>query len=63
MQHSFNSFFKFTLGFTLFIAVSLGLTFVVSTYSIKKERQEQTAAAFQTMLGEEEESWWTFLLQ
>ncbi len=63
MQRSFNSFFKFTLGFTLFVAVSLGLTFVVSAYSVKKERQEQTAAAFKAMLGEKEGSWWTFLLR
>ncbi|OGG72566.1 hypothetical protein A3A38_04475 [Candidatus Kaiserbacteria bacterium RIFCSPLOWO2_01_FULL_53_17] len=61
MQRSFNSFLKFMLGFTVFIAVSLGLAYGVSMYSIKKERQEQTAAAFRAMLGEKESAaWWEF---
>ena len=39
-QRGANSFLKFTLGFTVFIALSFGLTYAVSTYSIAKEREE-----------------------
>ncbi len=61
MQSSYNSFFRFVLGFSVFIAVSLGLTFAVSEYSIKQEQEKQTAAAFKAMLGESENIvWWKF---
>ncbi len=52
-----NSFVKFTLGFTVFIALSFGLTYAVSTYSIAQERERQVGAAFRAMTGQEE-SWW-----
>lgn len=59
MAAQLNSFFRFVLGFSLFIAVSLGITVFVTTYSIKKEKEEQTAAAFRAMLNQPEESaWW-----
>lgn len=59
MGSSINSFFRFVFGFSLFIAVSLGLTVAVTTYSMKKDREEQTAAAFKAMLNQPEEAqWW-----
>jgi hypothetical protein len=61
MGNAINSFFRFLFGFSLFIAVSLGLTVAVTTYSIKKDKQEQTAAAFEAMLNlPDEKSWWEF---
>lgn len=61
MQNSYNSFFKFVLGFSVFIAVSLGITYAVTTYSIAQEREEQAAAAFKAMLGEKDKIvWWQF---
>ena len=57
-QRGANSFLKFTLGFTVFIALSFGLTYAVSTYSIAKEREEQVGAAYQAMLGVPQEAWW-----
>jgi hypothetical protein len=60
-QGGTNTFFRFVLGFTTFIAVSLGLTYVVSVYSIEQEKKQQTAAAFQTMTGGDAEGkWWVF---
>lgn len=59
MGNAINSFFRFVLGFSLFVAASLGLAFAVSTYAIKKDRDEQTAAAFKAMLNQQDESaWW-----
>jgi len=52
-----NSFVKFTLGFTVFIAISFGLTYAVSTYSIAQERERQVGAAYRAMVGNDE-SWW-----
>lgn len=58
-QGSANSFLKFVLGFTVFIAVSFGLTYAVTTYSIAQERKEQVSAAFQALLGNETSGhWW-----
>ncbi len=59
-QGSANSFFRFVLGFTLFIALSFGVTYAVSTYAIREEKEKQTAAAFQIMIGNPplEKSWW-----
>ena len=60
-QGGANSFFRFTLGFTLFIALSFGITYAVSTYAVAQEKHKQTAAAFQVMLGSsgENKPWWT----
>lgn len=61
MQSSYNSFFKFVLGFSVFIVVSLGVTFAVSEYSIKQEQQKQTAAALRAIFNQEEKAqWWQF---
>jgi hypothetical protein len=58
-QGDVNSFFKFVLGFTIFIAMSFGLTYAVTTYSIAEEREQQVGAAFQALLGNKEEThWW-----
>ncbi len=58
-QQGVNSFFKFVLGFTVFIGMSFGLTYAVATYSIAEEREEQVGAAFQAMLGHDVEThWW-----
>lgn len=58
-QGGANSFFRFVLGFSLFIALSFGLTVAVSTYSIAQEKKRQTAAAFQVFLGNDAETpWW-----
>jgi len=58
-QEGANSFFKFVLGFTVFIAISLGLTYAVTTYSIAEEKKEQVGAAFQALLGNGgEQKWW-----
>ena len=56
-QRGANSFLKFTLGFTVFIALSFCLTYAVSTYSIAQERERQVGAAFQAMTGTPEEGW------
>ena len=54
-----NSFFRFVLGFTVFIAVSFGLTYAVTTYAVSQEKEQQVASAFQTLLGHtpEKENW------
>lgn len=60
-QGGANSFFRFTLGFTLFIALSFGITYGVNTLALKQEKEQQTAAAFQVMVGKmDEESPWVF---
>jgi hypothetical protein len=59
MGSSINSFFRFVFGFSLFIAVSLGITVAVTTYSMKKDRDAQTAAAFEAMVNPQgEAAWW-----
>jgi len=59
-QGGANSFFRFTLGFTLFIALSFCLTYAVNTISIAQERERQAAAAFQVMIGTEDTAPWMF---
>ena len=46
-----GSFFKFTIGFLVFISVSFGVTFAVSSYTLQEARVEAAAAAQQAMLG------------
>jgi len=48
---SAGSFFKFTIGFLVFISVSFGVTFAVSSYTLQQARVEAAAAAQQAMLG------------
>lgn len=58
-QGGTNSFFRFVLGFSVFIFVSLGMTFAVSAYAIKKEKEAQAAAAFKTMVNQPDAgAWW-----
>jgi len=45
-----NAFFKYLLGFLVFISLSLALTYAVNTYTIAKEAEQQTAAAFQALI-------------
>lgn len=61
-QGGANSFFRFVLGFTLFISLSFCITYAVSAISVAQEKQKQTAAAFQIMLGKNDDTqaWWTF---
>jgi hypothetical protein len=59
-QGGAHSFFRFTLGFTLFIALSFGITYAVNTITLAQEKERQTAAAFQVLMGEggNNASWW-----
>jgi len=59
-QGGAHSFFRFVLGFTIFIAVSFGLTYAVSTYAVAQEKERQVGAAFQVMIGNVNASdpWW-----
>lgn len=54
-QGGANSFFRFVLGFTTFIALSFFITYAVSTISIAQEKERQVGAAFQTMVEGTEE--------
>jgi hypothetical protein len=44
-----GSFFKFLIGFLVFITASFVLTFVVGTYSIDQERARDAAAALKAV--------------
>lgn len=46
-----DSFFRFVIGFLTFICVSFGVTFAVNVYSNSQQTQQQTASAFEAMLG------------
>lgn len=46
-----GSFFKFTIGFLVFISVSFGVTFAVNSYTLQQYKIEAAAAAQQAMLG------------
>jgi len=51
MQPSpFGSFAKFTIGFLVFISISLGITIVVNSYENSQQKADQTASAIQAML-------------
>ena len=52
MQSSLQSFLRFAIGFMVFISVSFGVTFAVNTISAKQEKERQTAAAFDVLMGE-----------
>ena len=45
-----NSFFRFLIGFIVFIAIFFGVTFGVSQISASQEPQQQAAAAEALML-------------
>ena len=46
-----DSFFRFTIGFLVFIGISFGVTFAVNTYTLQQGAQQQTATALQAMLS------------
>ena len=45
-----GSFAKFTVGFLVFISISLGITIVVNQYTASQTAAAQNAAAIQAML-------------
>ncbi len=45
-----ESFLKFVAGFTVFISVSFGVTYLVSLAEEKEAKEAQTAAALEAML-------------
>ncbi len=47
-----GSFFKFTLGFLVFISVSFGVTFAVNSVAQSKDATQAAAAATAHMLKE-----------
>ncbi len=54
-----NSFFRFVLGFTVFIGVSLGVTVVAGSFALEREKEKQAAAALEALLAQPHESaWW-----
>lgn len=54
-----NSFFRFLLGFTVFIGLSLGITVVASTFALEREKEKQAAAALEALLSNPEKpAWW-----
>ena len=46
-----DSFFRFTIGFLVFIGLSFGITIAVNTYTAQQAAEQQTAAALQAMLA------------
>lgn len=50
-QSPTGSFFKFTIGFLVFISVSFGVTFAVSSVTLQQAKIEAAAAARHAMLG------------
>lgn len=59
MARQMNSFFRFVLGFTVFISVSLGLTVVAGSFALEREKEKQAAAALEALLeGPDESPWW-----
>ena len=49
-QQPVSEFFKFTLGFLVFITVSFGVTFAVNSYTVAQTADQQAAAAITAML-------------
>lgn len=50
MESPVGSFLRFVVGFSVFISVSFGVTYAVSTYTAMQEQEKQTAAAFEAMV-------------
>lgn len=46
-----DSFFRFLVGFLVFIGLSFGITYAVNIYTIKQAQQQQVATAIQAMLA------------
>ncbi len=63
-MRSVNSFFRFVLGFGIFISMSLGITYAVTRIELAQMKDEQMAAARQAFLGElAPKSWWQKIFQ
>jgi len=45
-----GSFFRFLLGFLIFISVSFIITLAVNSYTIARDQQDQTAAALKALV-------------
>ncbi len=54
MEPAVGSFFKFALGFLIFISVSFGVTYAVNTYAAAQDAESQAAAALSAMLDTRE---------
>lgn len=52
MASAVDSFFRFTLGFMLFIALSFGVTFGVNAVAAKQDAAAQQAAALRALIGD-----------
>jgi hypothetical protein len=46
-----ESFLKFAFGFLLFIGLSIGITYVVNTYTAQQTAAANQAAALQALIG------------
>jgi len=46
-----GSFFRFTIGFLVFISMSFGVTVAVNSYTLQQAKIQAAAAAQQAMLG------------
>jgi hypothetical protein len=47
-----DSFFRFLIGFLVFIGLSFGVTYAVNIYTAQQAAQQQVAAALQAMLAQ-----------
>ena len=52
MTVAFDSFFRFTLGFLLFIGLSFGITMGVGAVTAEQTASAQQAAALRALIGE-----------
>lgn len=52
MASAVDSFFRFSLGFLLFIGLSFGVTFGVNAIAAQQTAAAQQAAALRALLGE-----------
>jgi hypothetical protein len=50
MEEGTGSFFKFALGFLVFISISFGVTYAVNTYASAQDADQAAAAAFAEMV-------------
>lgn len=47
-----ESFFKFTLGFLLFITISFGVTYGVNSYAAQQQAAAEQASALRALIGQ-----------
>ncbi len=46
-----GSFFRFVLGFFVFISLSFGITYAINSYTLAQEHAQQAAAADAALFG------------